>query len=205
LRVFEQNSRAETVLIATVSKLAMLSTTLTSHRVGLLVLAMFTIACADAAGPVDGGPPGSVHLLALETFDGSGQAVHPDAAVTPVGWGGSDAELFATPYPNGDASKENPSLFTKRSRLDWFVPDGVMNPIAQPNGGYLSDPDEVFNPETNELWLYYRAVNTENQIFLIKGGAPAAWSTPTLVVSGVNHTVVSPTVVRRAQGDWLMW
>ena len=165
---------------------------------------MFTVACADAAGPIVG-TPSPVHLLALDTFDGSGQAVHPDAAITPVGWGGSDAELFATPYPNGDATKENPSLYTKRSSLDWFVPNGVMNPIARPSGGYLSDPDEVFNPQTNELWLYYRAVNTENQIFLIKGAAPTAWSTPRLVVRGVNHTVVSPTVVRRAEGDWLMW
>jgi hypothetical protein len=169
-----------------------------------MTLAMFTIACADAAGPTVG-PPSSVQLLPLVTFDGSGQAVHPDAAITPVAWGGSDAELFATPYPNGDASKENPSLYTKRSMLDWFVPDGVMNPIARPDGGYLSDPDQVFNPETSELWLYYRAVNTENQIFLIKGAGPTAWSAPTLVVQGVNHTIVSPTVVRRSRGDWLMW
>lgn len=174
---------------------------LTSSRAAL---AVFAIACADAAGPTKV-PLSSVHLLALETFDGSGQAVHPDAAITPSVWGGSDAELFATPYPNGDASKENPSLYTRRSSLDWFVPEGVMNPIARPDAGYLSDPDHVFNPETNELWLYYRAVNTENQIFLIKGGAPASWSAPTLVVHGVNHTVVSPTVVRRGQGDWLMW
>jgi len=167
-------------------------------------LAMFAIACADGAGPTTGTPP-SVHLLSLETFDGSGQAVHPDAAITPLMWGGSEAELFATPYPNGDATKENPSLYSKRSPLDWPVPPGVMNPIARPNSGYLSDPDEVFNPETNELWLYYRAVNTGNQIFLIKGGAPNAWSEPTLVVQGINHTVVSPTVVRRSPGDWLMW
>jgi hypothetical protein len=63
----------------------------------------------------------------------------------------------------------------------------------------------VFNPETGELWLYYRAVNTQNQIFLVRGTAPSLWSTPTLVASGSNHTIVSPTVVRRGEGDWLMW
>lgn len=170
----------------------------------LSVLSVLIIACAD---PVDTkvDPPVTVHLVPLETFDGSGQAVHPDAALTPRTWGGSDAELFATPYPNGDATKENPSLFARRSTLEWFVPDGVSNPIARPSAGYLSDPDEVFNPETGELWLYYRGVSAENEIFLIKGGAPTDWTPPTLVVHGANHTVVSPTVVRRAQGDWLMW
>jgi len=174
------------------------------HGTTVAALATIVIACADAAGPeID--PPSSVHLLSLETFDGSGQAVHPDAAITPLMWGGSAAELFATPYPNGDATKENPSLYSMRSALDWPVPREVMNPIVRPNSGYLSDPDEVFNPETNELWLYYRAVNTENEIFLIKGSAPNVWGQPTLVVHGINHTVVSPTVVRRSPGDWLMW
>jgi len=161
-------------------------------------------ACSDGAGPpVE--PPSDVHLLALETFDGSGQAVHPDAAITPLTWGASEMELFATPYPNGDAAKENPSLYEKRSPLDWPVPAGVRNPIARPAAGYLSDPDEVFNPETSELWLYYRAVTDENQIFLVRGGTPTRWGSPTLVAHGGNHTIVSPTVVRRGQGDWLMW
>jgi hypothetical protein len=161
-------------------------------------------ACSDNAGPVER-PPSDVHLLALQTFDGSGQAVHPDVALTPVAWGGSEAQLFATPYPNGDASKENPSLYAKQSPLDWPVPPGVMNPIASPSDGYLSDPDDVFNPETNELWLYYRSVTNTNDIFLVRGSAPTQWSTPRLVARGPNHTIVSPTVVRRAQGDWMMW
>lgn len=161
-------------------------------------------ACTDAAAPPVP-PPSHVHLLTLETFDGSGQAVHPDAASTPTEWGGSETELFATPYPNGDATKENPSLFARRSELEWLVPPGVRNPIESPDVGYLSDPDDVFNPETGELWLYYRSVTNTNDIFLVRGTAPTMWSAPRLVARGPNHTIVSPTVVRRAQGDWLMW
>ena len=173
-------------------------------RAPLVGLAFFLASCSDAAGP-NPHPSVDVHLLALETFDGSGQAVHPDAAVTPLAWGGSEIGLFATPYPGGDASKENPSLYTGQSLLDWRVPTGVMNPIARPIAGYLSDPDEVFNPETNELWLYYRGVNTVNEIFLVRGSAPAVWSQPTLVATGIYHAIVSPTVVRQGPGDWLMW
>ncbi|HMH25139.1 MAG TPA: hypothetical protein VK542_00990, partial [Gemmatimonadaceae bacterium] len=163
------------------------------------------VACSDASSPVTVPPPPDLRVLTLETFDGSGQAVHPDVALTPLAWAPDQMQLFATPYPNGDASKENPSLYTGKSFVDWLVPPGVMNPVARPAAGYLSDPDEVFNPETNELWLYYRSVTTENQIWLIRGSALSTWSSPTLVASGINHTIVSPTVARRGGGDWLMW
>ncbi|HEV7596175.1 MAG TPA: hypothetical protein VGO33_14355 [Gemmatimonadaceae bacterium] len=178
-------------------------------RVLVSVLAAASLAaCSDGAGPhIVQPPPPTIHVLTLETYDGSGQAVHPDAATTPAGWdvaGGSE-QLFVTPYPYGDASKENPSLYTSRSFKEWLVPSGVMNPIARPDAGYLSDPDQLFNPETNELWLYYRAVTSENQIFLIRGAGPSRWSAPTLVASAPNHSIVSPTVVRRGAGDWYMW
>jgi hypothetical protein len=175
-------------------------------RVVISILA--AAACSDGAGPRNPPPPPSdIQVLTLETYDGSGQAVHPDVATTPAAWdvaGGSE-HLFVTPYPNGDASKENPSLYTGRSFKEWLVPSGVMNPIARPDAGYLSDPDQLFNPETNELWLYYRAVTNENRIFLIRGVGPSSWSAPTLVASAPNHSIVSPTVVRRGVGDWWMW
>jgi hypothetical protein len=174
-------------------------------RTQLLAALLAAVACSDGAAPHILPPLPGVRVLTLETFDGSGQAVHPDAAATPVGWGAGPEQLFVTPYPNGDATKENPSLYSGSSLVDWLVPAGVTNPIVRPVTGLLSDPDEVFNPETNELWLYYRAVTTENEILLIRGSGPTTWGPPTLVARGVNHTIVSPTVVRRGAGDWLMW
>ena len=169
---------------------------------GLLFIVQ--LACSDAASPTPR-PASDIKLLALETFDGSGQAVHPDAALTPAGWGETTNQLFVTPYPYGDASKENPSLYSGKTFLNWTVPAGVTNPVVRPVSGYLSDPDHVFNPETNELWLYYRSVTSDNEIFLVRGRGPSTWSAPALVARGENHTIVSPTVVRRATGDWMMW
>ncbi|HUQ98935.1 MAG TPA: hypothetical protein VM166_05720 [Gemmatimonadaceae bacterium] len=171
----------------------------------LLLLVVVQTACSDAGGPPTDRPPANVKLLLLETFDGSGQAVHPDAALTPVTWGDAVTQLFVTPYPYGDASKENPSLYSRRTFLNWIVPSGVINPIVRPVSGYLSDPDHVFNPDTNELWLYYRAVTDENEIHLLRGKGPSMWSSSALVARAPNHTMVSPTVVRRASGDWRMW
>jgi len=167
---------------------------------------MTAAACSDGSGPRVN-PPSNIHVLALATYDGSGEAVHPDVAGTPAGWddSGGTEQLFVTPYPGGDASKENPSLYTRTSSLEWLVPQGVMNPIARPALGYLSDPDQLFNPEANELWLYYRGVSTENEIFLIRGSGPSRWSAPLLVANAANHGIVSPSVVRRGAGDWLMW
>jgi hypothetical protein len=179
-----------------------------SVRSGTLwAIAVVVAACADSSAPNHDPPPPprDIHLLALETFDGSGQAVHPDLAETPPSWDGAARQLTVTPYPNGDASKENPSLFSARSFRDWFVPEGIVNPIAVPATGYLSDPDQLYNPDLNELWLYYRGVTSENQIFLIRAGSPTQRSSPLLVASGPNHTIVSPSVVRRGPHDWLMW
>ena len=67
------------------------------------------------------------------------------------------------------------------------------------------DPDELYNPDAGELWLYYRGVTTQNSVLLIRATSPTQWSAPALVVNGANHSIVSPTVVRRSKADWMMW
>jgi hypothetical protein len=149
--------------------------------------------------------PGGRLGLHFDTFEGSGQVVHPDYAATP-GWH-VPRHLAITPYPNGSSARELPSLFASWSAVDWIVPPGVPNPVEQaPVDGYLSDPDLVFVPEARELWLYYRAVTTRNLIYLVRtsdGGRH--WTDPELVVTAPNHEIISPTVVRLASGDWWMW
>jgi hypothetical protein len=180
------------------------------HNAGAFVIVTLAcaaiIGCEDSSGPHREPPPEpAIHLLALDTYEYSGQAVHPDPALTPIAWNFAGTQLVATPYPGGDASKENPSLYAGTSLTDWKVPQGVTNPIAKPLSGYLSDPDQIYNPETNELWVYYRHVGTTNDVMLIKGSSPTTWTAPELILSAPNHMIVSPSVVRRGAGDWLMW
>src|SRR5215208_6402246 len=47
-------------------------------------------------------------LIPAVTYDGSGQLVHPDAAVFPRGWQGKRYWIAATPYPGGNPKYENP-------------------------------------------------------------------------------------------------
>src|SRR5690349_7627397 len=92
-------------------------------------------------------PLDSLVVLNLATFDGSGQVVHPDVVFLPHSWDNGQARLAMaiTPYPYGDAGRENPSLFVSEAGDTWAVPATATNPIVQPTAGYLSDPALVFD------------------------------------------------------------
>lgn len=155
---------------------------------------------------VDAVAPDALQALQLVTYDGSGEVVHPDVARVPDAWGEGRARLAITPYPGGNANFENPSLFAGDDGVAWAVPAGVVNPLVRPAAGaYLSDPDIVFDPAAGELWLYYREVTAHNRIWLTRSADGRVWSAPVLVAEAPNHAIVSPTVVRRGDGDWLMW
>lgn len=163
--------------------------------------AVFT---AIAEGP-DALPFDQPMALDFTTYDGSHQVVHPDYAATPAEVFGRPFHLAITPYPFGDAGFENPSFF-EGTRFDiWSLTPGTPNPIVLPDAGYLSDPDLVYVPERGELWLYYRQVTTDNVVLLVRSADGRAWSAPVEVARAPNHQLVSPSVVRRAEGDWWMF
>jgi hypothetical protein len=137
------------------------------------------------------------------TFEGSGETVHPDWALAPWFF---PQHLAITPYPNGNANYELPSLFGSHYGMDWAPGAGAPNPVVPaPTIGHMSDPDIVWNPESSELYMYYRQAADRNLIWLIRSGDGIRWTTPVLVVSTPNHEILSPAVVRRKQGDWWMW
>lgn len=143
--------------------------------------------------------------LTFATYEASGQVVHPDYAATPAGAFGLPLHLAITPYPFGNAAFENPSYY-ESSRGDlWAAPQGGPNPIVLPDAGYLSDPDLVYVADLNELWLYYRQVTSENIVRLTRTGDGRTWSLPVDAVRAPNHQIVSPSIVRRAIGDWWMF
>src|SRR5947209_12972088 len=127
-------------------------------------MASFVSACAsDLRTAPDAGPPvsvdsgGGIHSLSLTTPDGSGQTVHPDFVTMPSGWGFSHQYLLITPYPNGNAGFENPSIFEATAPpLSWAPPAGATIPVASPLQSYLSDPDGFAVADANAPRVYYR-------------------------------------------------
>jgi hypothetical protein len=146
-----------------------------------------------------------LHAVSLATFDGSDQVVHPDIAFPTIDSGDQRPLLAVTPYPWGNPRFENPSVFRGDRAVTWSVQTGVANPIVRPNGGYLSDPDALWLPDAHEFWLFYRHVNTDNEILVTQSADGVRWSAGKTVFRAPNHTAVSPTVVRRSPTEWLMW
>jgi hypothetical protein len=151
----------------------------------------------------EAGSAGSIHVLPLETPDGTGQIMHPDYAGMP-GWRPRHF-LVATPYAFAADAVENPALFTRDDYLSWSPPQGIVNPLATSERGFLSDPDLVSIPETHELWVYYREVIGVNIINLIRSRDGVHFDSSVVVLRGPSHTIVSPSVVRRSTSDWRMW
>jgi hypothetical protein len=146
-----------------------------------------------------------LRAIDLSTYDGPGQVVHPDIATpTPDALDGR-ARLAITPYPWGNATYENPSLFEGSGRDTWSIPAGITNPIVKSSEGYLSDPDILWVAETHELWLYYRGVDDANEILVSQSPDGVRWSAPRVVVRVPSHLAISPTIVRRSAAEWLMW
>ncbi len=158
------------------------------------------------AEPPEEMPPGEIRLLALKTYEGSGQVVHPDYARSPVGMFGHGHHLAITPYPFGNPSYENPSLFVSLGKRDaWQPQSGAPTPLVRPASGHLSDPDVVYDPESNQLWLYYRQATGDNAVLLIRSAEGERWTPPVEVARAPSHEIVSPTVVRRGPSEWYMW
>lgn len=67
--------------------------------------------------------------LTIPTYDGSGQAVHPDVYYNANGKFGYKWWMVFEPYPSSTGRYEKPSLVASQDGITWVVPDGITNPI----------------------------------------------------------------------------
>lgn len=155
--------------------------------------------------------------LSFNTYEGSGQVVHPDVVAFTTPWNGHRYWNVLTPYPNSAIQFENPSLFASDNEDNWEVPEGGSNPLMRTGRGYLSDPDMLFHASTGEMWLYYREVQNNligkrkrvvhfaDNVWLTKSSDAVHWSAPQRVVADTNRFVVSPSVVQTPDGAMSMY
>ena len=140
--------------------------------------------------------------LDTPTYDGSGQATHPDVIFVPGGWNGWNYWMVLTPYPYNVESLENPSILVSADGQNWQVPAGLTNPIVPPVAGYNNDPDMVLVGDT--LMVYYNetlyAGTTDIRRVTSTNGV--AWSAPITVLHLPNYEM-SPAIVVDEQG-WHM-
>lgn len=100
--------------------------------------------------------------LNLITPDGDDQAYHPSVVSFESGWNGYKYWIAFTPYPNADATKENPTINASNDMVNWIVPEGIVNPVDKPEEAdanhYNSDTHLIYNPQENRLELFWRYV-----------------------------------------------
>jgi len=154
--------------------------------------------------------------LDLPTYDGSGQSVHPDVVYFPDGWHGHKYWMVMTPYPFDSDSWENPSILVSDDGLSWSAPDGLSNPIAPgPSCDHNSDPDVVYNPRADELYVYFTEQlradrcpdQNANSLRLVTSADGVNWSAPKTVMSWELDTdplYLSPAVVY-TDGVFRLW
>jgi hypothetical protein len=164
----------------------------------------------------------STHLQ-IRIFGNDDQVVHPSVIdfKTEHGmesWNGYRYWMALTPYPYGNSSKENPCLCVSNDGLSWEAPRDIINPLDVARGGWIegfhSDTDMIYNPECDELWIYYRFLTNERYVVkLIR-------LTSDMKVIGPNHIIDnmadeapwkrgsdlrSMAIWRESAEQWHMW
>lgn len=196
-----------------------MSSRCTAWPLGLAFVSVALVAC-DSRGtapslnteetPAVGSSRRLIVPDSVPTYEGSGQVVHPDVVYTPPGVFAYPWHLALTPYPFGMGEFENPSVYASTDGVTWMVEPGVLNPVSRPRTGskveLLSDPALVYVPESSELWLYYRSYTADSDVVWTMRSTDAVhWSSPVAVLEAGAGQALSPSIVRRGPGDWLMW
>lgn len=135
-----------------------------------------------------------MNLCITPSYDGSGQAMHPDVIDFKTSWNGYRYWMAETPFTDGDSSKENPSVVASNDGVNWIDPG--TNPLVPIPvvGGFYSDPELLYNNET--LHLLYRWVEREwINLFIRASKDGRNWDKPVLSLRTKERNVSSPSVV----------
>jgi hypothetical protein len=192
------------------------------HRTLALAAALALASCA-AEAPLTG-PALTFHDFGLEapvaqpvtpvvqlivpTYEGSGEAVHPDVLRFPDGWHGWEYWMAFTPYPKGQEHYENPSIAVSHDGVRWEVPAGLENPVVarRRHGGFNSDPDLSYDAAHDHLVLLTREVRGGfNLISTLDSPDGVTWTAPRLLFRRPNHGIISPAMTLSADGAPTVW
>jgi hypothetical protein len=146
----------------------------------LILVLSFTLGCGGSIPSPTNPPPNQpvavVPLvnapspLATPSYDGSGQAVEPTVVFFDTPWHGFSYWMAFSPYPNGDPSKENPSIIASQDGINWQVPPGLVNPLALPDPAFLADATIFYDSASDQLWVYYIDTSAQTTILHVQDG-----------------------------------
>jgi hypothetical protein len=144
----------------------------------------------------------AVPRLAIATYDGSGQVVHPDVLLD-----GGRVLLALTPYPDSDDRFENPSLYAGDGVA--FEPLRNDEPIVPPPPfDHNDDPDLRKAGDEYEL-LYLETLRPQKQtVVALRSRDLATWQRRDAIVYDLeagDTFIVSPAAIRADDGTTAMF
>ncbi len=106
----------------------------------------------------------ALRQVSIPTYDGSGEAMHPDILQNAPQLGGWEYRMSFTPYPSDSEAYEDASVVVSHDGITWQVENGVVNPLSPHFPGLKtnSDPDFVYDVVDHRCELFYRAVLMDN-------------------------------------------
>jgi hypothetical protein len=138
--------------------------------------------------------------LVIPTYDGSGQATHPDVLLDP---NAPDTRLVMamTPYPYSDDRLENPSLLESRNGMVFRELAGGTNPLVPPPPvDHNDDPDLRWDPVAHEYELLYLESESpmKQTVVALRSTDLVRWTRNDAIVFDLTRGdpfIVSPTAV----------
>lgn len=146
-------------------------------------------------------------LSFTDPYGRGGSAVHPDVYDFGTGgWRGHRFWMVCTPNYSNNYRTENPSIYYADTATAWV--EATSNPIYPPptnTAQWNSDTDLEYDPTSDELVLIFRGGDFAPRIS--RSGDGAAWSASPTVFAwpGVTEEIVSPSLLRTADGTWHAW
>ena len=150
------------------------------------------------------------------TADGSASTVHPSVVDFGSGrkWNDHRYWMAVTGFYLTNDDLENPHILASNDGFHWQPPPGLTNPVyPMPPGGvrFNSDTDLEYDPRSDELVMIYREQQLDNsqQVFLARSPNGTLWPARPQVLNWTRPEatgqVLSPALIRRAEGDWWLF
>ncbi len=146
----------------------------------------------------------------IPTYEGSNQSTHPSVLHFEKPWNGFAYWMAMTPYPWNNDGFEDPSVLASNDGKNWVTPPGVVNPLVPaPKPGHNCDVELVYEPNEDELRLYYVEADDIKQswVKLLRSKDGSSWTGPEVVIHDPDemYSILSPTFQRMGDGTWQMW
>ena len=157
----------------------------------------------------------SKYKLELMSVYGDNEAYHPKVVAFDEEWNHYRYWMSYTPYPDSDASKENPHIAASNDLVHWETPEGFQNPLDEnvtnknPNQ-YNSDSHLVINTDLNRLECYWRYVDDDaNKAIVYRRCTTDGvhWTEKEVVIQSDNRKekdFVSPAIIYE-DGIYKVW